>query len=162
MSEPSNPEMHNRPIYIDQLIAEGVDALELAASMGATLATFHWSCGLDTLGVQFILGCDVKGQMRIWATSFARCNVFCRTEKAVKTQLVRAVAHSPTIWPPRKRGVGCVEEGDGKDMWDHFRFVYLEFSSFLLDSVPKNVKKMPKLFFKELEAVYERRGILRA
>lgn len=153
-SDQSNPELHDRPLYVDQLIAEGVDVLALAANMGATLAAFHWSCGLDARGVQFMMGCDVKSQVRIWVISFAQCNTFCRTEKAVKEQLVRAVAQDPGNWPPRERGVGCLREGDGKDMWEHFRFVYLQVSGFLLNSVPKDVKRMPRLFFRQLEESY--------
>ncbi|PTB45293.1 uncharacterized protein TrAFT101_000752 [Trichoderma asperellum] len=152
LSDPWNTNMHDRPAYLDHLLAERVEVSYLAASMGATLAILHWSCGVDARGVEFVLGRDARGHVQFWLIDFADCAAFPKTPEAVTTQLVDAVMDNEPFWP-RFINIQALRE-----LWAHFRDAYLAISDFIMTDAMiaydnDAVRALPCLFMMELEKI---------
>lgn len=159
-SDSCNADTRDRPVYIDHLTAEMVNVHALAATMGAALAALHWACRLDARGVKFLLGRDRKGRIQMWMINFSHCARFVTTEAAVKTQLVDAMLKMPLVWPRPGHSTEQVSASQRhgqrrRDIWDFFRFTYLEVSHFILDSSVLQAQDLPEMFIEELE---KRRG----
>ncbi|KAL5087743.1 hypothetical protein Trisim1_007606 [Trichoderma cf. simile WF8] len=152
LSDPWNTDMHDRPAYLDHLLAERVEVSYLAASMGATLAILHWSCGVDARGVEFVLGRDTRGHVQFWLIDFAECATFPKTPEAVVTQLVDAVMENEPFWP-RFINIQALRK-----LWACFRDAYLEMSDFIMtdamiDYDNDALRALPYLFMMELEKI---------
>ncbi|KOS18210.1 hypothetical protein ESCO_003223 [Escovopsis weberi] len=144
-----NAELHDRPAYLDHLLAERVEISYLAASMGATLAILHWACGIDARGVEFVLGRDVRGHVQFWLIDFSDCRSFKRTATAATRQLVDAVVHNEPFWPRWINICGL------RELWGRFRDAYLEVSDFIVGDAMSDGqgKSLPHLFMGELEKI---------
>ncbi|OWT43390.1 hypothetical protein VFPPC_18358 [Pochonia chlamydosporia 170] len=138
--------LNDRPAYVDQLYAERVDIAGLSKVMGSTLAVLHWCCGIDAAGVEFVLGCDKKGNIRLWLANFGNCRPFKQTEFDVTTQLVDAVMNNDCCWPR------WINLGVFREIWHEFWKGYIEMS--LLSCNEHQGKRpnafLPRLFINEL------------
>ncbi|KAK5998745.1 hypothetical protein PT974_01127 [Cladobotryum mycophilum] len=148
LSDQWNADMHDRPAYLDHLLAERVEVCYLAASMGATLAILHWLVGIDAKGVEFVLGRDNRGHVQFWLIDFSDSQPFDRTPESATRQLVDAVVHNQPFWPRwiNIRGL--------RELWACFRNAYLEVSDLIIkDDDDEATKVLPHLFMNELEKI---------
>lgn len=146
LSDRWNANLHGRAAYVDHLSSERVEVRALAATMGATLAILHWSCGVDGRGVEFVLGRDNRGIVQLWLIDFADCKRFLLSPDGVTTQLVGAVMDNEPFWPRDMniQGVG--------DLWGYFRNAYMEVSGYIMrNERRRGIKRLPPLFMDELE-----------
>ncbi|KAH6607377.1 hypothetical protein Trco_003690 [Trichoderma cornu-damae] len=151
LTDPWNTDMQDRPAYLDHLLAERVEVSYLAASMGATLAILHWSCGVDARGVEFVLGSDTWGHVQFWMIDFADCAAFPKTPEAVLTQLVDAVMANEPFWPR------FIKIKAMRGLWKFFSDAYLQVSDLVMTDamIGRNdaVRALPRLFMKEMEKI---------
>ncbi|GAO18899.1 hypothetical protein UVI_02030680 [Ustilaginoidea virens] len=139
--------LDKRPAYLDQLHQEGVDINGLAEIMGSALAVLHWHCGLDGAGVEFVLGCERKGYIRLWLTSFGACRPFEPTAAQVRTSLVDAIMQNNSCWPR------WVNLRPFRHMWCKFRMAYINMALLLDDDCEGKLAEefLPSIFINELE-----------
>ncbi|KAH6883581.1 hypothetical protein B0T10DRAFT_410960 [Thelonectria olida] len=121
-------DLRDRIAYVDLLNSEQVNIQALSSTMGAALAIFHWRCGVDAAGVEFILGRGNKGNIKLWLMDFGECRTFISAPQDVITQLVDAVVHNEPYWPKYINLYGL------RDIWTTFRTTYLQISGYILRS----------------------------
>ena len=141
-------DLRDRPAYVDQLRAEGIDIISIAAVMGSTLAVLHWRCGVDAAGVEFFLGRDKRGKVRLWLLDFADCRNVRITSQNVTTQLIDAVVENEPFWPRN------INEDGFRHLWRGFRQAYLEMCGLLSEDVGvDDFGVLPQLFMNYLEDI---------
>ncbi|KAH7112749.1 hypothetical protein B0J13DRAFT_575207, partial [Dactylonectria estremocensis] len=154
MGDTKPPLTHNwtadsrdRVAYVDLLNSEHVNVKALSSTMGATLAIFHWRCGIDAAGVEFMLGRDKRGNLQLWLMDFGECRAFTSAPRDIMTQLVDAVVHNEPYWPKYTKLYGL------RDIWATFRTTYLQISGYILRGLSDGscLRSLPLLFIDELE-----------
>ncbi|KAF5630775.1 hypothetical protein F25303_9829 [Fusarium sp. NRRL 25303] len=102
--DPLSPRLLSRPVYLDQLLREAEQSLEIWCNqMGIALAILHWECRLDAAGVKFYLASQAKGRTKLWMTNFGACKPLQPGQDESKA-MAKAVNENP-VWPrsPSKR-----------------------------------------------------------
>lgn len=167
MSPPNdhlNPQLLFRPVYFNQLRLEAGKraVLRWAVGMGVMLATFHWSCGLDGGGVNFVLGCWKNSKPCLWATDFGDCKPM-KPEGWKSRQCLGAIMDNPT-WPRPAFAPNFIPDGDPNGAmgigraWKNFVEGYKQASRIILYKQNRLSEiESPRRFVDKLESSWRRR-----
>ncbi|KAH7227607.1 hypothetical protein BKA60DRAFT_123846 [Fusarium oxysporum] len=107
--DPTSARLLSRPVYLDQLMREAEESLEIwCEQMGIALAILHWECRLDAAGVKFYLAPDKRNRMKLWMTNFGDCKPLQSGQDETKA-MAKAV-YDNSVWPrspiTRNKAVG--------------------------------------------------------
>jgi hypothetical protein len=167
MSPPNdhlNPQLLFRPVYFNQLRLEAGKraVLRWAVGMGVMLATFHWSCGLDGEGVNFVLGCWKNSKPCLWATDFGDCKPM-KPEGWKSRQCLGAIMNNPT-WPRPAFAPNFIPDGDPNGAmgigraWKNFVEGYKQAGRIILYKQNRLSEiESPRRFVDKLESAWRRR-----